>query len=120
MEVSSVESVPAAAAPSLSASPDAPVFPVALSIHLSEFKESVTFSGDFSYARRVSTFKRAPKMRSPERATARRIIRARRLEDFPYAVTTTWFLLSQILPSHRLLCPKNNIPLRLILMQSPL
>ena len=110
MEVSSVEYVPAAATPSVSSSPDTPVFPVGLSIHLSEFKESVTFRGFFSYARRVSTFERVPKMRSPERDTARRIIRARRLEDFPYAVTTMWSLLSQILPFHRLLSPKNNIP----------
>jgi hypothetical protein len=47
MEVSSVEYVPAAATPSVSSSPDTPVFPVGLSIHLSEFKESVTFSGFF-------------------------------------------------------------------------
>ena len=82
MDVSSVESVPAAATPSVSASPDTPVVPVGLSIHLHDFRESVTFSGDFSYSRRVSTFKRVAKPRSPERATARRIIRARRLDGF--------------------------------------
>ncbi|CAB4045296.1 Hypothetical predicted protein, partial [Paramuricea clavata] len=49
---------------------------------LSDFKEHVTFSGDFSYSRRVSTFKRVAKTCSPDRADARRIIPACRLEPF--------------------------------------
>ncbi|CAB4008565.1 Hypothetical predicted protein [Paramuricea clavata] len=78
MDVSSHESVRAADEPSISL--DMQV--VGLSIHLSDFKEHVTFSGDFSYSRRVSSFKRVAKTQSPDRADARRIIRARRLEAF--------------------------------------
>ncbi|CAB4008636.1 Hypothetical predicted protein [Paramuricea clavata] len=75
---SSEESVHVTAAPS-STSQDTPI---GLSIHLSDFKDSVAFSGDFSYSRRVSSFKRVAKTRSPDRATARKVIRSRRLDEF--------------------------------------
>ena len=76
------DSMPSRIAPEAGHSSDSEPPQSGLSIHLSQFKESVTFHGEFSYSRRVSVLKRMAKTSSTRAIAVRGSARAQRLEHF--------------------------------------
>ena len=76
------DSMPSRIAPETGHSSDSEPPQSGLSIHLSQFKESVTFHGEFSYSRRVSVLKRMAKTSSTRASPVRGSARAQRLEHF--------------------------------------